>query len=140
MTDFNTENPESVNSIAPAYIKMPDGTLTHFFMTQYSAKHRVALLGSPSEKGIMELDNKVIQPKIITARGLMKYQSFEDLNKLYETLRKKIIKEIVIKFYCKSKKVCSNMLLQELEELGTNDKIDAIEVVITMQEFLAHGK
>ena len=139
MADFDTD--KALNGkVQAAYLQLGSGgKLIHLLMTQYSVKNKIALLGSPNENGITQIDNKVIQPTTITIRALMKSPDFTELDKMIDALNEYQLSKAKATFMCKSEDMYYNMLLMEVEEIGTNDKLDAVEVAITMQEFLEHG-
>lgn len=131
------------NGVDPVYLKVPNKALYEIFPLNYSVKDMCALCGSPSEKGVIQYDNKVRKPAVITFTGIVKYSAYDVFADLIETLRATKPATMFCTFYAKSAgKINPDdyMILESVEEIGDNQRYDGVEVRITLMEFLHHGR
>lgn len=138
MADFNADKGSGNGSVKPVYIKAGGANLTAIFPTQYNRKSHCALLGSPSEKGVKQYDNKVIQPSTIQMTGIVKYTDWGSLAVLRDQVRYHSLQKILCTFYGKSGSA-ERMIIESVEEIGESNRYDGVEVRITMTEFLEHS-
>ena len=135
-----TSDGEITREVDPVYIVLAKGgSLDPIFPTHYSVKHRCKLLGSPSEKGVIEYDNKVVQPTIINFTGIIKNEFFDKLETLQKNLLEtRRLEDMMCTVYTKAG-TYEKMILQEVEEVGESNRYDAVEARIVLEEYLEHS-
>lgn len=139
MSYFSADQAPDSSGVEPVYIKVAGGELVQIFPLNYNATHSAALLGSPSEKGVTQYDNKVIQPKRIEFTGILKASEVQVVKKLEKSLYTHNLKNMKCTFYGKSGEISSNMLIETFSEIGNNDTYDAVTVHVKLAEFLEHN-
>lgn len=129
------------SGIQPVYLQVYNQDLIQIFPTQYSSNRPVALLGSPSELGQQQYDHKVLKPRKISFTGILKKAHFQRV----KTLLDKSIESynpndgLFCTFYTKTGKVV-RMMIEQFEETGNNQRLDAVEVKVALSEFLDYAK
>ena len=136
MADFETDGGQG--SVQPVYLKVSGSPLLQIFPTQYNERNYCSMLGSPSEGGQMQYDNKVRQPSTVQFTGIVKY-SQKDVFTVLRTMIKKIkLADIICEFQSKSGTI-SNMIIESIEEVGEANRYDAMEVRVKLLEYLEHN-
>lgn len=129
------------SGIQPVRLKIGGIDLIEIFPLQYSNAQPVALLGSPSELGKMRYDHKIIKPKKISFSGLMKKAHFAKVKNLIEKAVRSFDPNgfLFCIFYSKAG-TAMRMMIEQFDETGNNQRLDAVEVKVSLSEFLEHGK
>lgn len=139
MSDFSADGASEQGYVNPVYIQIGTKDAKEIFPTSYNVKDSCKLLGSPSEGGLMQYDNKVTQPREITFTGIVKKEHMTDL---IEAARDLVgdndLNNILCKFYGKSGEV-DKMVIESCEEIGSSNRYDAIEVKFVLREYLEHN-
>ena len=137
MGDFSRDG--GGGSVDPVYLSVDGSSLTQIFPTSYSAQHHCDLLGSPSEKGTIQYDNKVVKPTTITFTGILKSKEKHALEKMQKNIRKsREVGDMMCTLYTKGSKY-DNMILKEVAEVGEANRYDGFEVRVTLEEYLEHN-
>lgn len=122
-------------------LSTPSGDMKYIFVLEYNVAMKCALIGSPSELGIQQVDNKVLQPTTIDMRGIVKLSKAKGLvAALKNQTRTKTLSKIENKFTGKSGNSWDKMVIVDFAEMGRSERFDAIEVKIVLQEYLEHNK
>lgn len=124
-------------SVDPVYLDC-EGALLEIFPTNYNCTYTCALIGSPSESGTEQLDNKVIKPSSITMTGIVKYEHKSVFHQIRRNMLKLKLGEIKCTFYSKAAS-CTDMLVEQLEEIGESNRYDAMEIKVKLHEYLVHN-
>lgn len=122
-------------------LSTPSGVIKYIFVLEYNVSMKCALIGSPSELGVQQVDNKVLQPTTIDMRGIVKLSKAKGIvAAMKNQTRAKTLSKIVNKFTGKSGNSWDKMIIVDFAEMGRSERFDAIEVRIVMQEYLEHNK
>ena len=137
MVDFERDGGGG-RKVQPVYIAVKGQPLWEIFPTQYTQKNHCTMIGSPSEKGLTQFDNKVIQPTTVQFTGIVKYSQRAVFTSIRTTMKQIKLANIICQFQSKAGRI-SNMILESVEEIGESSKYDGIEIRVTMQEYLEHN-
>lgn len=138
MADFTRDGARG-GSVQPVLLSVNGAGLLEIFPTQYNVKNSCQLIGSPSEKGIKQIDNKVILPTTVQMTGIVKFSERGVFGKIKRTMKQNTLSKLVCVFQSKAGRA-SNMILENLEEIGESNRYDGIEIRVQLQEFLEHNK
>ena len=126
-------------TVQAVVLKVKGSPLAQIFPTSYTATSSCALLGSPSEGGLKQFDNKVIQPSKVQFSGIVKAggkgEVFQALRKIMKKLK---LGDILCEFQSKGDKI-QNMIIESMEEVGDPNRYDAMEIRVSLQEYLEHN-
>lgn len=125
-------------SVDPVYIAIKGTPLLQIFPTNYNQKNHCTMIGSPSEKGLTQFDNKVIQPTTVQFTGVVKYSQRSVFNTIRLTMKRIKLSDIICQFQSKAGRI-DNMILESIEEIGESNRYDGIEIKVVMQEYLEHN-
>ena len=125
--------------VQPVYLSLQGGDLLQIFPTQYNQTNSCQMLGSPSEAGLKQFDNKVIQPATVQFTGIVKYSERSVITSLRTKVKQLELKEILCAFQSKAGSI-KNMIIESVEEIGESNRYDGIEVRISLREFLEHNE
>ena len=127
-------------SVDPVYLQIEGHDLLQIFPLNYTEKHSCKLIGSPSEMGLEQLDNKVVQPSTVQFSGIVKYPQRAVFSAIYRHLRtKRKVADLMCQFMSKAGRI-SKMIVNNLEEVGDNKRYDGIEIRVSLQEYLEHNE
>lgn len=136
MGDFSSDGANG--SINAVYLSTSNGQLWEIFPTSYNVKDSCKLLGSPSEGGLTQYDNKVINPREISFTGIIKSGHFGLVPAIRRIMESTDLKECLCEFYGKAGDV-DMMVIESFEEIGDKNRYDAIEVKFVLREYLEHN-
>lgn len=137
MGDFGRDG--GGGSVDPVYLQVHGASLQEIFPTSYSAQHHCDLLGSPSEKGTIQYDNKVVKPTTVTFTGILKSRHKRALKLMQKNIRQsRKIGEMMCTLYTKGA-TYENMILKEVSEVGESNRYDGFEVRVVLEEYLEHN-
>lgn len=126
--------------VNPVYLKAAGadtGILTIHY-TNYTQTNLCAMIGSPSEAGLMQFDNRVIQPSRVQFTGIVKHSDMDVFIDLRDRMKSKELSELLCEFYTKAGTI-ENMVIESLEEIGESSRYDGVEIKVSMQEYLEHN-
>lgn len=126
-------------SVKPVYLSVKGADLLQIFPTQYNQTNSCVMLGSPSESGIKQFDNKVIQPATVQLTGIVKYPERSVFTSLRNRLKELELSSILCTFQSKAGSI-QNMIIESVEEIGESNRYDGIEVRVTLREYLEHNE
>ena len=136
MAEFDTDGGRG--SVQPVYLYINGGALTQIFPTSYTEKNYCTMLGSPSEAGLQQFDNKVRQPSTVQFTGIVKSTEKSVFTKLRVVMKQIKLENIKCIFQTKSGRI-QNMILESIEEVGDSNRYDAMEIRVSLLEFLEHN-
>lgn len=125
--------------VNPVYMSIKGVPLLQIFPTDYTEKNHCTMLGSPSEKGLQMFDNKVRQPSTVQFTGILKVAQKSVLTKLRVQIKMNQLSDLRCTFQSKSGTI-ENMIIESVEEVGTSNRYDAMEVRVSLTEYLEHNK
>lgn len=125
-------------TVTPVYLKTAGGPIVSIFPTFYTERNHCALLGSPSEGGLQMYDNKVRQPTTIQFSGIVKSVETDVFTHLRRVIRAIALNDILCEFQTKSG-IVKNMIIESIEEIGSNQRYDAMEIKVSLVEYLEHN-
>lgn len=137
MADFASDGGKG--SVQPVYIAVKGAPLLQIFPTNYTQKNHCSLLGSPSEAGMQQYDNKVVLPSTVQFTGIVKYSQKNVFKVVRNVMKKYGLADILCQFQSKAGQI-DNMIVESIEEVGESSRYDGIEIRVTMTEFLEHNK
>lgn len=138
MADFNTDS--TGGNVQSVFLSIPNGgELLEIFPTSYTQKDYCQMIGSPSEMGLMTFDNKVRMPSTVQLTGIVKYENRSIFDKLRKMTKSKNLGELRCTFQSKADEI-QNMIIESVEEVGSPNRYDAMEIKISLQEYMEHGK
>ena len=137
MSDFTSDGGRG--TVQPVYIAVKGSPLLQIFPTNYTEKNHCTLLGSPSETGTTQYDNKVIQPSTVQFTGIVKSTEKGVFKVFRNTMKKYGLADIICQFQSKAGQI-DNMILESVEEVGESNRYDGIEIRVMLTEFLEHNK
>lgn len=137
MSDFNSDGGRG--NVNPVYISIKGIPLLQIFPTNYTEKNHCTMLGSPSEKGLQMFDNKVRQPSTVQFTGILKVAQKSAMTKLRVQIKKNQLSDLLCTFQSKSGTI-ENMIIESVEEVGEANRYDAMEVRVSLTEYLEHNK
>ena len=137
MADFNSDGGKG--NVNPVYISIKGAPLLQIFPTNYTEKNHCTMLGSPSEKGLKMYDNKVRQPSTVQFTGILKVAQKSAMTKLRVQIKKNQLSDILCTFQSKSGTI-ENMIIESIEEVGDSNRYDAMEVRVSLSEYLEHNR
>ena len=126
-------------SVDPVYLSVQGGDLIQIFPTHYTQTNSCVMLGSPSESGLKQFDNKVIQPATVQFTGIVKYPERSVFRTLCNNLKKIKLGSILCTFHSKAGYI-QNMIIESVEEIGESNRYDGIEVRVSLREYLVHNE
>lgn len=125
-------------AVQPVCLSVKGAPLLMIFPTQYTQKSSCQLIGSPSEKGLKQFDNKVRQPATVTFTGIVKYTQRSVFKYLQGVMKKQKLADIICEFQTKAGNI-KNMIIETLEEVGESNRYDGMEIRVQLQEYLEHN-
>lgn len=135
---FDLDKPDG--SVTPVRLKPKGEDIYTIFPTSYTTKNHCQMLGSPSEWGLKQFDNKVIQPSTVQLTGIIKSENAEStLTKLRKQIKMLSLENTLCEFQGKGGTM-QKMIIESIEEVGEPNRYDAVEVRISLLEFLEHSK
>ena len=137
MADFATDG--GGGAVQPVSISVKGSPLLQIFPTSYTQKDHCSLLGSPSESGTTQYDNKVTQPSTVQFTGIVKSTQKGVFKVIRNVMKKYGLSDIICQFQSKAGQI-DNMIIDSLEEVGESNRYDGIEIRVSMTEFLEHNK
>jgi hypothetical protein len=137
VADFEKDNLGGNESNA-VYIAIRGKRFLQIFPTNYVQKNHCTMIGSPSEKGVIQFDNKVIQPTTVQFTGIVKSSQKDVFTDIRATMKQIQLENIICQFKSKAGRI-DNMILESIEEIGESSRYDGIEIKVTMQEYLEHN-
>jgi len=137
MEDFEKDG--GGGKVQPVYIAVQGFPLVQIFPTNYTQKDHCSLLGSPSESGTTQYDNKVTQPSTVQFTGIVKSTQKGVFKTIRDIMKKNRLSDIICQFQSKAGQI-DNMIIDSLEEVGESNRYDGIEIRVSMTEFLEHNK
>ena len=137
MADF-TGDGGGGGSVPAVYLQMNGADTLEIFPTSYNIKDSCKMLGSPSEGGLTQYDNKVTQPREVTFTGILKKDNFSTISAIREIVDDTDLGTILCTFYGKGGSV-EKMVIESFEEIGTSNRYDAVEVKFVLREYLEHN-
>lgn len=136
MADFSTDSePKGMNAVS---ICLQDKEILTIFTTNYNQKNYCTMIGSPSEKGLTQFDNKVTQPSTVQFTGIVKSSQLGIIRTLRRRLKKINLGDLICQFQTKAGRI-ENMILESIEEIGESNRYDGVEIKVVMQEYLEHN-
>ena len=129
---------ERSSGVQPVMLSLSGQELVVIFPLNYNESNRFKMIGSPSEAGQIEFDNRVIQPSTVQFVGIVKDAQREVIRELRKSLEGATLDELKCKFQGKGGSI-SNMIIENFEEVGESNRYDGIEVRVTLQEYLEHN-
>lgn len=136
MGDFTSDG--GGGTVTPVYLSASGIDAMEIFPTSYNVKDSAKLLGSPSESGLMQYDNKVTQPREITFTGILKHPFGDTIDAMRELVADNDLGNILCTFQGKGGKV-DKMVIESFEEIGTSNRYDAVELKFVLREYLEHN-
>ena len=136
MADFGSDGGKG--SVQAVYISVKGQPLLQIFPLNYTQKNHCTLIGSPSEQGLTQFDNKVIQPTTVQFTGIVKYSQRSVFNTIRVLMKKINLSDLICEFQSKAGDI-SNMIIDSLEEIGESSRYDGIEIRVSMTEYLEHS-
>lgn len=99
------------------------------------------IIGAPVETGVTIFDNKVIQPRVVSLRGLlpMAHNGFDNwspekcLSDLKEAFENRTYETYTV---ITKTETIPNLVVESLQYTHTSEKYDAVDVAITLKELL----
>lgn len=134
--DFESDGGRGI--VQPVLLKLKGSPLVAIFPTSYTEKNSSALLGSPSEGGQQQYDNKVRQPSSVQFTGIVKSTKKQVFSAIRAVVKKTKLADILCEFQTKSGTI-KNMIIESLEEVGDPNRYDAMEIRVSLQEYLEHN-
>lgn len=128
----------ATGNVTPVVLSVKGGELIDIYPTSYNASNRCKMIGSPSEAGQMQFDNRVILPSRITFTGVVKFLNKEVIDEIRSSMAGATLDELKCEFQGKDGHM-ENMIIETLEEIGESNRYDGIEVRVTLQEYLEHN-
>ena len=137
MSDFNSDGGRG--NVNPVYLSIKGTPLLQIFPTNYTEKNHCTMLGSPSESGLKMFDNKVRQPSTVQFTGILKVAQKSAMTKLRVQIKKNQLADLLCTFQSKSGTI-ENMIIESVEEVGESNRYDAMEIRVSLTEYLEHNK
>lgn len=135
----NFESDGGQGNVKPVYLMIKGAPLLQIFPTRYTEKNHCSLLGSPSEKGLQMVDNKVRRPSTVQFTGIVKSTKDSVFGKIRAIIKQNSLDQIICQFQSKSGQI-DNMLIESIEEIGEANRYDAMEIRVSLVEYLEHGQ
>lgn len=125
-------------SVQPVILSVKGTEYLQIFPTQYTQTNSNALIGSPSEGGQQQIDNKVRQPIKIQFTGVVKYSNRSTVTDIRARMKSMELDELKCIFQTKAGRA-ENMLIETFEEIGDSNRYDGIEIKVSLLEYLEHN-
>lgn len=137
MSNFNRDEGGG-GSVQAVYIAVKGTPLLQIFPTNYTQKNHCTMIGSPSEGGQMQFDNKVNQPATVSFTGIVKSTQRSVFNTIRVMMKSYKLQNLKCTFQSKAGKI-QNMIIESIEEVGESNRYDGMEIRVQMQEYLEHN-
>ena len=136
---FTADGCDNGASVESVYLKIKGKEYIEIFPTSYDANCPCDLLGSPSEKGTIQYDNKVVKPTVIQFTGIVKIEYNTLIERIQEHLRKdRKVADLMCTVYTKGA-IYDKMIIKSIKERGDQNRYDAIEISVELEEYLEHN-
>ena len=126
------------DEVQPVYLKAFGTNILTIYYTSYSQNNLCTMIGSPSEAGLMQFDNRVIQPSRVQFTGIVKHSDMSIFTALREQMRNIDLNELLCEFQTKAGNI-ENVVIESLEEIGESSRYDGVEIKVSLQEYLEHN-
>ena len=136
MSDFNADGGQG--SVQPVVLKVDGQEYLQIFPLNYNQKNHCTMIGSPSEGGQTQFDNRVIQPSTVQFTGIVKYNQREVFDAIRAKMKSYQLETLKCEFQTKAGKI-ENMIIESLEEIGEANRYDGIEIKVSLLEYLEHN-
>lgn len=119
-----------------------DGSGLWAFLFSIDDNRTAKIIGSPVETGVTIFDNKVIQPRTVSLRGILPMAhngDFENwtpekcLSDLKEAFENRTYKTYTV---ITKTETIPNLVVESLQYTHTSEKFDAVDIAITLKELL----
>lgn len=137
MGNFNRDEGGG-GAVQPVYIKVKGTPLLQIFPTHYTQKNHCTMIGSPSEGGQKQFDNKVNNPSVVQFTGIVKYAQRSVFEMIRQMMKSYQLENLLCEFQSKAGRI-TNMIIESLEEVGESNRYDGMEIKVSMQEYLEHN-
>lgn len=137
MGNFNSDEGGG-GAVQAVYIAVKGTPLLQIFPTNYTQKNHCTMIGSPSEGGQTQFDNKVNQPSTVQFTGIVKYQQRSVFNAIRNLMKSYKLQNLLCQFQSKAGRI-DNMIIESIEEVGESNRYDGMEIKVVMQEYLEHN-
>ena len=124
--------------VQAVYIAVQGAPLLQIFPTNYNQKNHCTMIGSPSEEGLTQFDNKVNQPTTVQFTGIVKYSERDVFDTIRQLMKSYDLNKLICQFQSKAGRV-DNMIIESIEEIGESNRYDGMEIRVVMQEYLEHN-
>lgn len=136
MADFNNDGGKG--AVQPVILSVDGAELLQIFPMNYNQKNHCTMIGSPSEGGQQQFDNRVIQPSTVNFTGIIKYDQRQIFTKIRMLMKSINLEKLKCQFQTKAGKI-ENMIIESLEEIGESNRYDGIEIRVSLLEYLEHN-
>ena len=136
MGDFNADGGQG--SVQAVYLKIDGESCLEIFPLNYNQKNHCTMIGSPSEGGQTQFDNRVIQPTTIQFTGIVKHEHFDIFSSLRAKMKSYQLETLKCEFQTKAGNI-ENMIIESLEEVGESNRYDGVEIKVSLLEYLEHN-
>ena len=132
-------NDTKKENMTPVVLHANGGDYYQIYPTSYVQKNSCQLIGSPSEMGLQQFDNKVRQPISIQMTGIVKYENSKTVFTPLRMLIKEVkLSKMLCEFQTKAGQV-KKMVIESIEEVGDPSRYDAMEIRVSLVEYLEHN-
>lgn len=136
MSDFNKDGGKG--KVQPVFLSVKGAELLQIFPLNYTQKNYCTMIGSPSEGGQTQFDNRVIQPSTVQFTGIVKYSEKAVFTKIRVLMKSYKLEKLLCQFQTKAGSI-ENMVIESIEEVGESNRYDGIEIRISLTEYLEHN-
>ena len=136
MSDFEKDGGRG--SVDAVYLSVHDADLLQIFPINYNQKNYCTMIGSPSESGQQQFDNRVRQPTTVQFTGIVKYSQRAVFVRIRRLMKTHKLSDLLCQFYTKAGHI-ENMVIESLEEVGDASRYDGIEIRVSLLEYLEHN-
>ena len=136
MSDFNKDGGQG--KVQAVYLSVKGADLLQIFPLNYTQKNHCTMIGSPSEGGQTQFDNRVIQPSTVQFNGIVKYSERAVFTKIRVLMKSYKLEKLLCQFQTKAGRI-ENMVIESLEEVGESNRYDGIEIRVSLSEYLEHN-
>lgn len=119
-----------------------DGSELWAFLFSIDDNRSAKIIGSPVETGVTIFDNKVIQPRTVSLRGLLPMAHNGDFEnwtpeKCLSDLKKAFENRTYETYTVVTKtETITNLVVENLQYTNTSEKFDAVDVSVSLKELM----
>lgn len=119
-------------------LKVKGTSLVELQVTSYTQTDPYQMIGSPSEAGLIQFDNRIRQPIQVQVKGIVNIRDKKIITAMRGAAKSNKLSDLKCSFMTKVGEV-KDMIIENIDVQGDSHRYNGVEVSIRLKEFLEHN-